>query len=181
MCSIRLHGIYVLELTNCTKYCIWCSLSCLQLHPIQMISTTTPKQPVPPNPPKKLTTKEIDDKLGYETYSKWAIKNIKSSQLIIIGSGVFALLPLLLVNCILALVIDTWPNQLIVWLTLSMKSLTSPINISNSNNTHWVLSWSDTGDKIATYDNQFKAYQIRRYLECLINKSASRFHPSPTD
>ena len=131
---------------------------------------------------EELTTKEIDDKLGYETYSKWAIKNnIKSSQLIIIASGVFALLPLLLGNCILALVIDTWPNQLIVWLTLSMKSLTSPINISNSNNTHWVLSWSDTGDKIATYDNQFKAYQIRRYLECLINKSASRFHPSPTD
>ena len=64
-----------------------------------------------------------------------------------------------------------------------MKSLTSPqITIApNSNNTHWILSWSDTGDKIATYDNQFKAYQIRRYLTCLINKSASRFHPSPTD
>jgi len=182
-CSLLLHGIYVLEFTTSTKYCIWCSLSRFQLHSLQMISTATPKQPVPPNPPKKLTTKEIDDKLGYETYSKWQTKNIKSSHLIIIGSGVFAPSPLLSGNSTSELVIVTWPNLSTLWLIRFVKSSTSPtpINITNVNNSHWVLSWSDTGDKIATYDNQFKAYQIRRYLACLLNKSASRFHPSPTD
>jgi len=132
---------------------------------------------------EELTTKEIDDKLGYETYSKWQTKNIKSSHLIIIASGVFAPSPLLSGNSTSELVIVTWPNLSTLWLIRFVKSSTSPtpINITNVNNSHWVLSWSDTGDKIATYDNQFKAYQIRRYLACLLNKSASRFHPSPTD